>query len=109
MTAPAPANLNSTTTQAVLHGEPKKSVVVRTEDGKEQTYLYLPDTMANWPWPRRINPYYEEVTAESGAWFKSFKLFTPESQYAYDKCDFGRLAAIAYPDLSRGALCCPAL
>ncbi|RPD67494.1 terpenoid synthase [Lentinus tigrinus ALCF2SS1-7] len=81
--------------------EPKRSIVVRTEDGREQKYLYLPETMADWPWPRKINPYYEEVTAESNAWFKTFKPFTPESQYAYDKCDFGRLASLAYPDALR--------
>ncbi|RPD81425.1 terpenoid synthase [Lentinus tigrinus ALCF2SS1-7] len=57
--------------------------------------------MADWPWPRKINPYYEEVTAESNAWFKTFKAFTPQSQYAYDKCDFGRLASLSYPDALR--------
>ncbi|KAI0695236.1 isoprenoid synthase domain-containing protein [Cytidiella melzeri] len=53
--------------------------------------LYLPETMKNWPWPRAINPYYEEVTRESNAWFKSFKPFNERSQYAYDKCDFEHL------------------
>ena len=27
--------------------------------------LYLPETMANWPWPRAINPHYEEVKSET--------------------------------------------
>ncbi|KAI0677719.1 terpenoid synthase [Trametes maxima] len=64
-------------------------------------YLCLPDFMANWPWPRRIHPQYEEVTAESSAWLKSFAPFTPESQFAFDMCDLGRLAALGYPDVSR--------
>ena len=81
---------------------PTKFVFVRKEDGKTQTYLYLPNTLAAWPWPRKINPFYEEVAAESNAWLKSFRPFTPESQYAYDKCDLGRLAALVYPDVSRG-------
>lgn len=51
--------------------------------------LYLPDTMVNWPWPRAINPHYEEVKAASNAWFEGFKPFTPESQMAFNKCDFG--------------------
>jgi hypothetical protein len=51
--------------------------------------LYLPETMARWPWPRAINPYYEEVSAESNAWFHGFKAFTKQSQIAFDKCDFG--------------------
>ena len=92
----------STTFASALGSAPSKSIVVKTEDGRAQKYLYLPDTMAAWPWPRKINPFYEEVTLESNAWFKSFKPFTPESQYAYDKCDFGRLASLAYPDVSRG-------
>ena len=81
-----------------------KPALVPTDNDKTQKYLYIPDTMSDWPWPRKINPFYEEVTAESNAWFKSFKPFTPESQYAYDKCDFGRLASLAYPDASRGKL-----
>ena len=51
--------------------------------------LYLPDTMANWPWTREINPHYEEVSAESNAWFHNFNAFTKRSQLAFDKCDFG--------------------
>jgi hypothetical protein len=51
--------------------------------------IYLPDTMANWPWPRAINPHYEEVKAVSNAWFESFNAFTPQSQIAFNKCDFG--------------------
>ena len=79
-----------------------KSILVNGEDGRLQAYLYLPNTMVEWPWPRKISPYYEEVTAESNAWLKSFKPFTPASQYAFDKCDVGRLAALMYPDVSRG-------
>ena len=79
-----------------------KSTVVEVEEGKNKTYLYIPDTMDAWPWPRKMNPYYLQVTAESDAWLKSLKPFTPESQYAFDKGDFGRLAALVYPDISRG-------
>ncbi|KAI0650908.1 terpenoid synthase [Trametes meyenii] len=64
-------------------------------------YLHLPDFMSNWPWPRKIHPLYEEVTAESSAWLKSFAPFTPESQFAFDMCDLGRLAALGYPEASR--------
>ncbi|KAH7887274.1 isoprenoid synthase domain-containing protein [Phlebopus sp. FC_14] len=53
--------------------------------------LYLPETMANWPWPRAINPHYEQVSAESNAWFHGFKAFTQRSQHAFDKCDFEHL------------------
>ncbi|KAL5536252.1 hypothetical protein ACEPAF_73 [Sanghuangporus sanghuang] len=44
--------------------------------------LHLPDTLTCWPWPRTINQHYEAVRAESDA-------FSAQSQYAFDKCDFG--------------------
>ncbi|KAL5513795.1 STS14_2 [Sanghuangporus vaninii] len=63
----------------------------------EAKLLHLPNTLANWPWPRAINPHYEAVKAESDAWFRSFKAFSTKSQYAFDKCDFALLAALVYP------------
>ncbi|KAI0355477.1 terpenoid synthase [Trametes cingulata] len=66
-----------------------------------QQYLHIPDFTSNWPWPRRMHPLYEEVAAESNAWLRSFEFLEPESQRAFEKCDFGRLAALAYPDASR--------
>jgi len=53
--------------------------------------IYLPDTLANWPWPRAINLYFEDVKAEVGASFRDFKALSPESQEAFDKCDFGMI------------------
>ena len=61
--------------------------------------LYLPETMAKWPWPRAINPHYEEVSAKSNAWFHGFKAFTARSQHAFDKCDFGMFIIHAFPNL----------
>ncbi len=40
----------------------------------------IPDTLTYWPWPRKINPHYEEVKAASDAWFRSFKAFGPKAQ-----------------------------
>ncbi|KAI6120872.1 terpenoid synthase [Pisolithus croceorrhizus] len=53
--------------------------------------FYLPNTMANWPWPRRINPFFEEVKAESDEWFRSFNALSPKSLKAFEKCDFEHL------------------
>ncbi|KAL5513793.1 hypothetical protein ACEPAH_4194 [Sanghuangporus vaninii] len=66
--------------------------------------LHLPDTLTSWPWPRTINPHYEAVKAESDAWFRSFKAFSAKSQYAFDKCNFALLAALAYPYASKEQL-----
>ncbi|KAG1886538.1 isoprenoid synthase domain-containing protein [Suillus subluteus] len=63
--------------------------------------IYLPDTMLNWPWPRTINPHFEDVKAEVGASFRDFKALSPGSQEAFDKCDFARLVALAYPNAPR--------
>ena len=56
---------------------------------KDTKLFHLPDTLADWPWPRMINSHYEECKKESNAWLQSFKAFSPQSQYAFEKCDFG--------------------
>ncbi|KAJ7110784.1 isoprenoid synthase domain-containing protein [Mycena crocata] len=76
-------------------------MAIATPSDSKSTMLYLPETMAKWPWPRAINPHYKEVSAESNAWFYAFKPFNAKSQYAFDKCDFGRLASLAYPTASK--------
>ncbi|KAG0699319.1 terpenoid synthase [Suillus ampliporus] len=70
-------------------------------DAHARTVMYLPDTMTNWPWPRAINPHFEDVKVEVDASFRDFKALSPESQGAFDKCDFARLAALAYPNAPR--------
>ncbi|EIW59888.1 terpenoid synthase [Trametes versicolor FP-101664 SS1] len=53
------------------------------------THLFhIPNTLSRWPYPRRIHPDYEEVSAESAAWLRSFHPFSPEKQVAFDKCKF---------------------
>lgn len=51
--------------------------------------FYLPDTMANWPWPRLISPHYEAVKIEAEAWFRSFKAVDPGTLKEFNKCDPG--------------------
>ncbi|KAI0050090.1 terpenoid synthase [Auriscalpium vulgare] len=64
----------------------------------------LPQTLAGWPWPRMINPHYEEVKAESRAWFHSLGAFEPNAQEAIDKCDFWLLASLGNPRLDKARL-----
>nr|WOJ44888.1 linalool/nerolidol synthase [Ganoderma lucidum] len=64
-------------------------------------YFRLPETMKEWPLPRRINPHYNDVSAESADWTRSFKPFGPAAQKAFDKCDFGLLTALVYPTQDR--------
>ncbi|KAG2099845.1 terpenoid synthase [Suillus discolor] len=69
-------------------------------DARPKT-IYLPDTMVNWPWPRTINPHYEDVKAEVDASFRDFKALSPKSQEAFDKCDNVLLTALVYPEAPR--------
>ena len=49
----------------------------------------FPVTLANFPYPRRINPFYEEVGPETDVWVQSFKPFDkPEVMQAFLRCDF---------------------
>nr|QJQ03973.1 Pro1 [Armillaria gallica] len=59
--------------------------------------IFLPDTLANWQWPRHLNPHYAEVKKASAAWAKSFRAFQTKAQEAFDRCDFNLLASFAYP------------
>ncbi|KAJ7908006.1 terpenoid synthase [Mycena leptocephala] len=65
------------------------------------TTITLPDTLSSWPWPRRVNPHHEEVSLGSAQWVQSFGLFSPKAQVAFDRCNFGLLAALAYPLLRK--------
>ena len=75
---------------------------VVTASKRPQTFLHIPDMLANWPWQRRINPLYEEVTAEGNAWLRSLAPFNPKSQIAFEKCNFGLVASLLLPDAPRG-------
>ncbi|TCD63514.1 hypothetical protein EIP91_005315 [Steccherinum ochraceum] len=63
--------------------------------------LHIPDTMATWPWPRDINPHYQEVKAATLEWFHSFHAFNPRAQHAFDIGNFGLLTALTSPHLSK--------
>jgi len=84
-------------------------------------YFRIPDILANWPWPRAINPHYEECRAESDAWIQGFDFLSPEAQAAFNKCEFGKpypyilssrtsaykgliglLGSLGYPKLNKG-------
>ncbi|KAK0443667.1 terpenoid synthase [Desarmillaria tabescens] len=61
----------------------------------------IPNTLTYWPWPRRINPHYEDAKAASEAWLRSFKMFGSETQSAFDHCAFSLLASLVYPTATK--------
>jgi len=64
--------------------------------------IKLPDFLDYWPWPRALNPYYEEAKNEANAWAHSFGFFDKKSQDAFDRCDFSKLAMLTYPYMNKG-------
>ena len=46
---------------------------------------YLPNTLKNWKWPRRLNPHYLEVKADSTTRARRFEGLGPEAQYVYNQ------------------------
>ncbi|KAH9847304.1 terpenoid synthase [Lenzites betulinus] len=58
--------------------------------------LHLPDTLARWPWQRRISPWHEQGAAESNAWLHSFSVFAPPLQAVFDRCKCDMLAGLVY-------------
>lgn len=51
--------------------------------------IRLPETMARWPLPRRLNPHYAAVVEQSAEWISSFGAFGPKAQLAFDRCNIG--------------------
>ncbi|KAI9438411.1 terpenoid synthase [Russula earlei] len=62
-----------------------------------QTKFRLPDPLAQWRWPRALNPHYEEVKPESEAWLHGFETLDVKSQRSFDRCNFALLGCLAYP------------
>jgi hypothetical protein len=52
----------------------------------------IPDLLRNWPWERRLSPYYVDAKRESSAWVESFHPFDQRGQKAFNACDLSTLA-----------------
>jgi hypothetical protein len=88
------------------------STTVNAVDGcdKPLKKIFIPDLLARWPFPRRLNQHYPKVSAESCAWLESFQAFSPKAQQAFDRCDFSKTWPITtllmYSRLFLGLLGC---
>ena len=69
-------------------------IIIMSSTTAQQVTIRIPDTLRNWPWPRTINPHYEECKTESEAWIESFKVFGPKAQQAFTKCNFSRFPEV---------------
>ncbi|KAH8993902.1 terpenoid synthase [Lactarius hatsudake] len=69
---------------------------------------YIPKTLENWKWPRRINPHHNEVQAATAAWIRSSGALSPKAHKAYDRCNINLFGSLSYPlhDKARLRTCC---
>lgn len=72
------------------------------EKQPEAVVIHIPDMLRKWPWPRALNPHFEQCRAESDRWIRSFKVFSPAAQAAFNKCEFSLLASLGWPKLNKG-------
>jgi hypothetical protein len=56
----------------------------------------LPDLLAQWPWPRKLNQHYQETKSESDKWLRDFEALDAKSQRSFDLCDFGKYSLFRY-------------
>lgn len=64
-------------------------------------WVHIPNILASWPWPRKINPHYATCKAESSAWIESFGAFDEVAQEKFNRCNFSLLASLTYPYLDK--------
>ena len=77
---------NSAVKQSTIQGE---SSLEKSADSRGRpTRVFLPNVLARWPWPRRINPKYAVLKQEADTWITSFRAFSPKAQDAFNRCDF---------------------
>ena len=56
----------------------------------------LPDLLSKWPWPRKLNPHYQEARSESDKWLRDFEALDSELQRTIDFCDFRKYSLFSY-------------
>jgi len=70
----------------------------------ELPQFYLPDLVAQWPWPRVLNQHYAETKPKSNEWLRGFEALDAKSQRSFDRCDFALLSSLGYPLLDKDCL-----
>jgi hypothetical protein len=69
----------------------EKSALEKNDDKScRPTRIFIPNVLARWPWPRRINSNYAVVKKESDAWMATFQAYSPKAQDASYRCNFSK-------------------
>jgi hypothetical protein len=80
---------NSVTNESIAREESALEKNVNRYGGRP-TRIFIPNVLARWPWPRRINTNYAVIKKEADAWIMSFQAFSPKAQDAFNRCEFGK-------------------
>jgi Delta6-protoilludene synthase len=59
-------------------------------------YFTLPDLLEDWPFDHDPNPC-DYIVEESARWTESYGAFDEKTQQAFNRCNFGYFACLAYP------------
>jgi hypothetical protein len=114
-----PSSAKNECDRVAYHGPAAEASVDTNGDDKHLKKYFIPNVIATWPWPRRLNQHHVEVIAESAAWIASFKPFNPKAQESFDRCRSGKtwrmmlllmcshplsglLGCLAYPNFTKG-------
>lgn len=71
-----------------------------------EVFYKLPDLHEKWPFPRTVNPWYDEVTPASVDWLDSFGIFSEQHRQNFRKVNSGLLSSLANPHHTKEHLRC---
>lgn len=72
---------------------------------KTPTTFYLPETMADWPFPRRFSPHYPEVPTESINWILGVRHVDERVEAVLKKAQVGRNTSGLESETTSSLLC----
>jgi hypothetical protein len=65
-----------------------KASATEKDSNEYRPKVFIPNTLARWPWTHRINPCHAMVAKESEAWMASLGAFSPKAQHAFNRGKF---------------------
>ena len=77
--------------KSVVNGFVAENASTAEKDRNEyRPKVFIPNTLARWPWTRRVNPHHAVATKESEAWVMSLGAFSPKAQHAFNRGKFSK-------------------
>ena len=77
--------------RGVVNGSVAEKAPATEKDSNEyRPRVFIPNTLARWPWTRCVNPHHAVATKESEAWVMSLGAFSPKAQHAFNRAKFSK-------------------